>query len=580
MKERVFSFRYKFGISLALVVFFFVLFNHANAQPKKGDELSGLASASGTVTSSSEFKAAKVYFRNPDKRILYMVYTNAGKFQVMNLRPGNYEVSVLAKGLASDVQKIDVTAGAKAIVNVSLHEAAKASSSVKLVPYEDIYPKDTEGRKIVERLCIRCHGPNFLPSRQWTAEQWNGAIDFMMGGPTGQGAQIHPDELTKDEREVLVKFLVQNFGPDSDIRAVKFVKEMPVDETKISKAEYIEYYFPVDGPGVGVNDPQYASVPGGAFGKRRVGQDVVFDQQGNVWVTDRGTPNRILRLDPRTAGYQEFVTPHPTVGIHDLMIDKDGVIWLPENSGPDLDAFDTKTQKWVAAYTMNPDHVISGVIHGQSIVIDSKHNIYLNFIEGSGMARLDWQTKKMVVTKVPTPNSYPYGVVKDSKDNVWIAEFRAGKILRMDGETQKYTEYIPPTYPSLIRRLTVDSKEYVWFGLFSTGKLERLDPNTGKITEWTIPFENSQPYDEKQALGSNKIWFSDGGQGGALVLFDPSSTRFAIYPAPQLTDQPMIRIANDGAVWYSPRSAKNAGIGVLYPDMTKMTTFAGYGNND
>src|ERR1700731_368763 len=98
------------------------------------------------------------------------------------------------------------------------------------------------------------------------------------------------------------------------------------------------------------------------------------------------------------------------------------------------------------------------------------------------------------------------------------------------GKPQKYTEYTPPTYPALIRRLTVDSKGMVWFGLFSAGKLERLDPDSGKITEWPIPFENSQLYDEKQARGSNKIWFSDEGQGGALILFDPSNASFTIYP--------------------------------------------------
>jgi len=48
----------------------------------------------------------------------------------------------------------------------------------------------------------------------------------------------------------------------------------------------------------------------------------------------------------------------------------------------------------------------------------------------------------------------------------------------------------------------------------------------------------------------------------------------------QRTDMPMIRIANDRAIWRSPRSAKNAGIGVMYPDMTKMRMLAGYGSND
>ena len=196
------------------------------------------------------------------------------------------------------------------------------------------------------------------------------------------------------------------------------------------------------------------------------------------------------------------------------------------------------------------------------------------------MSKLDWQTKKATVTTLPTPNSFPYGVVKDSHDNVWIAEFHGSKIAKLDAETQKYTEYAPPTSPALIRRLTVDSKNNVWFGLFSAGKLDKLDTRTGKVEEWPIPFENSEPYDEKEAESRDKMWFSDGGQGGALVLFDPAARTFTIYPAPQRTDMPMIRVANDGAVWYAPRSAKNAGVGVMYPDMTKMTTFAGYGSND
>jgi hypothetical protein len=42
----------------------------------------------------------------------------------------------------------------------------------------------------------------------------------------------------------------------------------------------------------------------------------------------------------------------------------------------------------------------------------------------------------------------------------------------------------------------------------------------------------------------------------------------------------MIRIANDGAVGYAPRSGKNGGVGVLYLYMRKVTSLAGYGNND
>ena len=555
--------------------------NLAHANPKKASEVATLASASGTVTGAKPFAAAKVYLKNTDRRILYMVYTNGGKFQVMHLLPGMYEFSVQAKGQESDVQKLEVKGSEKLTANASMHEvsAAEAANGVQMLTYDEIYPAGSAGQKIAERLCIRCHGPNFLPSRQWDADQWNSAIDFMRGNGNPQGAQIQPNDLSDSERQVLVNWLVENFGPTSKPRAVKFVKEMPVDEARIAKAEYIEYYLKPDGPGEGRNNPEYLNLRS-PFGNRRVSQDVVFDNKGYLWVTDRGFPTRIARLDPRTGEFLDFLTPRPKVGIHDLMIDNVGILYLPEEDGLNMDVFDTKMMKWLEPYALDPDKVIPGMKNGQSLVIDSKHNIYANFIVGNGMSRLDWGSKKVAVTAMPTPNSFPYGVVKDHKDNIWIAEFHGTKIAKLDGETQKFTEYSPPTIPALIRRLTVDSKDNVWFGLFSAGKLERLDTNSGKVTEWDIPFENSQPYDEKESLNRGKIWFSDAGQGGALILFDPVSKSFTIYPGPQRSDMPMIRVANDGAVWYAPRSGKNGGIGVLYPDMTKVTSLAGYGNND
>jgi ligand-binding sensor domain-containing protein len=180
----------------------------------------------------------------------------------------------------------------------------------------------------------------------------------MSGNGNPNGAQIQTGDLSKEDREILVRYFVQNFGPASKPRALKVQREMSIDGATISKAEYIEYYLAPDAPGVGMNSPEYASAPPTPWGKRRVSQDVVFDQQGDVWVTDRNTPTRLCRLDPRTGEFQEFVTPAPTKGIHDLMIDNDGLIWMAEGNGANMDVFDTKTQKWVASYAMDPDHII------------------------------------------------------------------------------------------------------------------------------------------------------------------------------------------------------------------------------
>src|SRR5687767_13744128 len=81
------------------------------------------ATLSGTVDSTAPFKAAQVFIRNVDKRILYQVYTNAGQFRAVSLFPGNYEISARTKGLESDVQKVLLKAGDNPKLRVALRAA-------------------------------------------------------------------------------------------------------------------------------------------------------------------------------------------------------------------------------------------------------------------------------------------------------------------------------------------------------------------------------------------------------------------------------------------------------------------------
>src|ERR1700752_4804610 len=83
----------------------------SNSQKSPGggaaSPLAGLASVSGTVKAPKEFKAAKVYLKNTDKNVVYMVFTEAGRYQAVDLFPGNYEVSVTKNGFTdSNAQKI------------------------------------------------------------------------------------------------------------------------------------------------------------------------------------------------------------------------------------------------------------------------------------------------------------------------------------------------------------------------------------------------------------------------------------------------------------------------------------------
>ena len=74
--------------SLLAVAVVFQVSGIAAQRPAGSGGLTGMATMTGSVTAGKPFKAAPVYIRNTDKRILYMVYTNAGRFRALGLFPG------------------------------------------------------------------------------------------------------------------------------------------------------------------------------------------------------------------------------------------------------------------------------------------------------------------------------------------------------------------------------------------------------------------------------------------------------------------------------------------------------------
>src|SRR5258707_14594372 len=150
-------------------------------RPSRAAGLAGMATMIGSVTAGKPFKAAQVYIRNTDKRILYMVYTNAGQFRALGLFPGNYEVSVTARGLKSDIQHLAIKAGDAPSLRFSLTDIPTDTESetdvaqnlegtasnrvlVTLDSYDNVYPPG-RGREIAESTCMICHGENFLSSQ-------------------------------------------------------------------------------------------------------------------------------------------------------------------------------------------------------------------------------------------------------------------------------------------------------------------------------------------------------------------------------------------------------------------------------
>ena len=590
----------------------------AGQDSSKADTVQGMARLTGTVTAGKPFKAAQVYLRNVDKRMLYMVYTNAGAFRAVALFPGNYEVTVQAMGgLESDVQKLVLKAGDRPTLKLSLRDSTVTEQFPSAVPhqsidwgptvglwlpptapkkhiafqsYDEIFPPGP-GKEALEEVCMVCHtGENFFPLNPKSEAGWKQAIDRMTSRGMLAGSASNFRFGPQDRQEVLA-YLTKNFGPGSTLRAVRTDQGVQVDEAKLGKAQFIEYYMLMN-PSVAGSDAQESrDTEGGGPGRRRVGITMQLDPQGNVWMVENSS--RLVKLDPRTGAQKDFKLPdHPKYGIHEILIDRTGTIYVPANgpTEPRLLQFDPKTEQWVKNIDLDPDNLMRGSPRKGSILgttLDSKGNIYMNWISGGAIGRWERSTGKISIFRVPTNAAMPYGQAIDKNDNVWAALWNSGNITKLDTTTNTWTEFTPPTHPGNLRRGPgVDSQNNVWFGIWAAGnrpgKLAKLDQTTGRITEWSIPHRSAMPY-EAAADRDDNIWFPDTGtpdRPANLGRFNPRDQTFTFYPKPQfVAETSKIQHTADGAVWYSPRYGApdgSTGFGVLYPEMDKISGLGAY----
>jgi virginiamycin B lyase len=535
----------------------------AERAPKLG-LIPSTGALSGTVRGPRPFKAARVYARNVDKNIVFMVYTENGRYHAVNLIPGNYEVSVRKKGFTSETQTIVVKAGANSTLDISLN-VDTSSDGVLSVSYVTMYPPG-RGRELFEKTCMVCHGAAFVPFHHWNESQWNAAIILMT---TPAAPRILPGVLDSKDRQDLLDYLVKNFGPDSPKRILDIGVEMPLDEQALAKAMYVEYYLP----------PPPDKGPQGVH-------DVHFDQEGNVWYSDPAG-SLIGKLDPRTGSFQSYIPPEPKANPHGLTVDSDGYVWAV---GHGVERLDPKTGK-MDTYTVDS---AGKSVRGHTVAVDSKKNVWFSDITGNMLHKWDSQTSKITSWEAPGRNVYPYGLVIDKDDNIWMAEWIRCRYVKFNSATEKFTEYAPLQQPCASKRLRIDSQGMVWYAYsaFQAGKLGMLDPNTGKMVEYTFPMPFADPYDLATDKHGN-IWIgddshlNDSGQGPpgtnnfammkfdtAMVKFDRTTHKFTYYPSPQKTGMPKIDATRDGAIWFAARDGQKQAIDVLYPDVAKMTTMA------
>jgi virginiamycin B lyase len=290
--------------------------------------------------------------------------------------------------------------------------------------------------------------------------------------------------------------------------------------------------------------------------------DIVVDKNGIVWFTEINT-NKIGRFDPKTEEFKEYPITTPSARPHGLVVDGEGNVWFTEVGVGKIGMLIPQTGEMVEYATPTPN---SGphtpILAGDSV-------LWFTEQRASQIGRLDIESGEITEFPTLTPSANPYGIIVDAEGNAWFAELQGHHIGKVDAETGEVTEYAPPTAESGPRRIAIDSNGILWFTEYNAGKIGSFDPKTGEMLEYDTSSESSGPYAIWVDIYDN-VWFSLTGIY-KIGKFDQSTQKLYEYdlPSPQ-THIKFIHTEDNGNVWFP--NYNNNKIGVILADIQETST--------
>ena len=524
-----------------------------------------LGTISGTVSADQgDVRAFRIKARDSVHKIIYTVFTNDGRFQIHNLPPSSYEVRALEVGFDSPVRMVDLTAGDTVTVNLSLTanavtaprgeggfggsvdpgygatRQARGLDGLELVEFDELYPPGP-ARDIMMNACFGCHGPDgqigqtaFHMRGRKNEAGWRRSVNRMFGaGPEGWLGGEHglplvtTQMVTPEQKESLIRYLTDNFGPSSEPRDLK-LDPLVRNEAALSRAIYIEY------EGASGHDPAPSPVEPGVVCLSGSGNDTIV-------CIDTNDP------DPET---RETVWPIPNpdggrVTPHGIIMDGRGYVYWSELRGDHIGELNPRTGD-IERYRLPTP---GGGAH--TLRADSRGGIwYSNFSAASKIGRLDLATREVREWE-PVDGFSSYGITVDRQDRVWAVQIgsaatRSPAVLMYNQETGDWTSY-PTTNPT--RRLDVDSRGKVWSVQYFGNRISMIDPTTDTVTEYDLPLKYGNPYEIIADLDDN-LWIENASYN-SLVKFDQQTEEFTYFPFPQIAAHtPKIEVDAQGTLWF------------------------------
>ncbi len=501
------------------------------------------AAISGTVSSAEEgaMEGVIVTAKRPGSVVSVSVASDAQghfAFPKGRLDPGQYNLTIRAVGYEnSAATKADVTAEAAATVDLKLKKSRNLAAQLNNAEWLMSIPGTVEQKDFLMD-CTSCHTLERIVRSSHDVDEWMDTITRMKGyAPVSQ--TIKPQRMLDPARAG---------KPEQYRKAAEYLATI-----NLSATDHWDYPL------------KTMPRPKGAATKAIVTEyqlprptiephDVILDKDGVVWYSNFGEMF-IGKFDTKTLQHTEYPVkqykPDAPVGILDIEFDKNGKLWFDTMYQGALGEMDTKTGEM----KMHPVPEQWNDFRSQLNFVGLRHDVdgkvWTKDVGTNNVLRLDLATDKWEMFH-PTDKlagAGPFGIyqlISDSRNNAWLAEFGDGHLGKIDARTGEVKWFNTPTAHGRARRMAIDDHDNILLTLYRANAVTVFDTKEEKFTEYKLPTEYTAPYRAAQDKNGD-IWVSNMTTDRA-VRFNPGTGKSTEYLMPTETNMRSAFVDNTTAI--------------------------------
>jgi streptogramin lyase len=474
--------------------------------------------------------------------IAYTVATDAAgrySFPAGRIEGGEYALRIRATGYDLDGAARDgalkATVDAKAPTTADLKLKRTRNLASQLVNAEWMMSMPgTEEQKAGLLNCVSCHTLERIVRSTHTADEFTHVV-YRMNNYAQVSQPIKPQKRMDPEWAP---------KPETNRKFAEFLATVNLSETEKWQYELKTLPHPT-GRATKVLITEY-DLPRPTIEPH----DVILDRNGMVWYSNFGE-QYLGRMDPKTGVHSEiplpeFKTGFP-VGTLDLEIDKAGDMWIGMMFQGAIAKFDPNTTQFTF-YPMPKEqdtNVTQLNMLGLEHQVDGK--IWTNNAGNQELYRIDLASGKYEtfapMKQITTPGHHTiYGIASDSKNNIWFMEFQDNYIGKLDATTLNLSLYRAPTGHSRNRRGTMDGQDRLWFAEYRGNKIGVFDTKEESFKEYPLPTPWSGPY-YPVVDRNGEIW-TGGMTTDRVVRLDPATGQTVEYFLPKDTNMRRVFVDN------------------------------------